>query len=61
MACGAVRGADPRAEIDRYYGDIPRLADTDCNGHDEMIVYRPGNGGWYNLDRWTLSYWGTPA
>jgi hypothetical protein len=43
------------------YGDVPRFADTDGDGNDEAIVYRPRGGIWYDLERWFGLYWGIPG
>lgn len=39
-------------------GDVPRFGDVDGNGDDEIMVYRPRDGGWWNYNLWTLGYWG---
>ena len=43
------------------YGDIPRFADTDANGVDEYLIWRPREGNWYNMNRGTTVQWGTPG
>ncbi len=43
------------------YGDLPRFADTDGNGVDEQVIFRPRGGTWYNLERWSGVNWGTPG
>ncbi|MGC4064906.1 MAG: S8 family serine peptidase [Polyangiaceae bacterium] len=40
------------------YGDIPRFADTDGNGVDEYIIWRPREGNWYNRTLGTTIQWG---
>jgi hypothetical protein len=39
-------------------GDLPRFADTDGNGWDERIIYRPSNGTWYIHERGQIFTWG---
>jgi len=39
-------------------GDIPRVADTDGNGNDELMIWRPREGNWYNQGRATTTQYG---
>lgn len=42
-------------------GDIPRMADTDGNGNDELMIWRPRDGKWWNQGRGTIVQWGLPG
>jgi len=42
-------------------GDIPRFGDTDGNGQDEFIIWRPSTGVWWNLNSGTQIKWGVPG
>jgi len=42
-------------------GDIPRFGDTDGNGWDEYIIWRPSTGVWWNLNTGTQIWWGLPG
>lgn len=42
-------------------GDIPRMADTDGNGNDELMIWRPRDGNWWNQGRGTIVQWGLPG
>jgi len=39
-------------------GDVPRFGDTDGNGWDEYMVWRPSTGVWWNLNTGTQVQWG---
>jgi hypothetical protein len=41
-------------------GDMPRMADTDGDGSDELIVYRASQGNWYTRNGGTVTGWGAP-
>lgn len=42
-------------------GDLPRFADTDANGSDEYLVWRPRQGAWYNRSAMAPVLWGRPG
>lgn len=42
-------------------GDIPRFGDTDGNGWDEYIIWRPSTGVWWNLNTGAQIQWGLPG
>ncbi|MDO9106287.1 MAG: FG-GAP-like repeat-containing protein [Methylovulum sp.] len=42
-------------------GDVPRFGDTDGNGWDEYIIWRPGTGVWWNRNTGTQVQWGLPG
>ncbi|KJV05213.1 hypothetical protein [Methylocucumis oryzae] len=42
-------------------GDVPRFGDTDGNGHDEYIIWRPNTGVWWNLTTNSQIQWGLPS
>ena len=42
-------------------GDVPRFGDTNGNGQDEYIVWRPSTGLWWNLTTGKTVHWGIPG
>ncbi len=42
-------------------GDVPRFGDTDGNGRDEYIIWRPYTGVWWNANTGTQIQWGVPG
>lgn len=56
-ALNLATGASSQAQWGDY-GDLPRFGDTDGDGSDERMVYRPRSGVWYNLERWSAVQWG---